>query len=149
MPGKSVLIVVISLLALAGCAMFDSPSTPDTTRDDLAARLAEVQTSQAVALALWDRVIFGEIVSCEEYIPVPEPVALTEQSLAAHASAAAIQGGLNQAVKAVRDSSDLWNIECAEEREFVPLNMAREGRATALAATEPLNEAAALLAAWQ
>jgi len=93
-------------------------------------------------------VIFGEQVSCQDAILAPEPVDLSRGELAAHPDAEAIQDHLNEAIKSLHDSSDLWNIECQDERPYVPLNMAKAGREAALAAGDPLNAAAALLAAW-
>jgi hypothetical protein len=103
-----------------------------------------VQSDQAAALALWDRVIFGELVSCQEAIPAPEPLSETAQE----GDLRAIEKQLNAAIQAVRNSSDLWNIECNADREYVPLSMAQEGRTTALAASPPLDEATRLLAAY-
>lgn len=128
--------------------MIENQTAPDHTRRDLAARLAEAEADQAAALALWDRVIFGELVSCEDAIPVPEPVTLSDHDLSAHPDAGPIQAALNQAIQALHNTADLWNIECNDERAYVPLDMAREGRAAALAASDPLADAAARLAAW-
>lgn len=111
-------------------------------------RLAEAQQAQDAALALWDRVIFGEMVACQETIAVPPPVALSARARAAHPAAGLVVERLNEAIRALQASSDLWTIECADPRAAVPLNMAREGRANALAASDPLGEAAALLASW-
>jgi hypothetical protein len=138
-------LVALVFFWLAGCTLVENKPSPDTAYADLTARLAETQQSQAAALALWDRVIFGEEVSCQETIPAPDMVALSQDELAAHPGADTIQARLNEAIKALHDSSDLWNIECQDERPYVPLNMAKAGREAALAATEPLNAAAALL----
>ena len=144
--------VLLIALALAGCTM--NTDTPKTARDaatvraDLAARLDETRVAQAAALDLWDRIIFGETVSCQEAIPVPEPVALSDVDRAAFPQAAAIQAQIDAAIQAIRNASDLWNIECSETREAVPLDMAREGRTNVLAAGVLLDSAAGLLAAW-
>lgn len=78
----AVLLAQAVLLTLA-CTVSGGTSAPDagdsSQQRDLAAVLAEVQASQAAALALWDRVIFGEVVSCQDYIPVPEPVQRSSQ----------------------------------------------------------------------
>jgi hypothetical protein len=136
--------VVFAVLVLAGCTLVERQPSPAVTRDDLAQRLEEVQSDQAAALALWDRVIFGELVSCQEAIPAPEPLSETAQE----GDLRAIEKQLNAAIQAVRNSSDLWNIECNADREYVPLSMAQEGRTTALAASPPLDEATRLLAAY-
>jgi hypothetical protein len=135
-------------LVLMGCAASPDRHTEDAVRNILAARLAETQQSQAAALALWDRIIFGETVSCQEVIQVPLPLALPAHDLSAYPQVALIQARLNEAIQEVRNSSDLWNIECSDSRTQVPLSTAKEGRAEALSASEPLAEAAALLAAW-
>jgi hypothetical protein len=135
------------LLLLAGCTLVGETESPDTVRGHLLARLDETLGSQQAALALWDRVILGGAVSCQEFIPVPEPVTLSERDLTAYPDARAIQADLNAAIQSLRNSADLWNIECNAERVYVPLSLAKAGRSTALEATAPLDEAAALLAA--
>ncbi|MBN2302895.1 MAG: hypothetical protein JXQ72_00370 [Anaerolineae bacterium] len=135
-------------LALTGCTLVESgesPSAAQITRDELAAQVAIAQESRAAALALWDRIIFGEMVSCEDAIFVPELLATQPGE---SPEAAAIREQLNAAIRSLHDSADLWNIECNEVRFYVPLDMARAGRAAALAASEPLDQAAAQLAAW-
>lgn len=143
------LVLIAALLPACTFTLGEDRADPQTVRADLAARLAETRDAQAQALALWDRVIFGEQVSCQEAIPVPTLVALSRRERDTHPQAVQVQDTLNVAITAVRNSADLWNIECTEARDWVPLAMAREGRASALAATDALDAAAALLDAWQ
>jgi hypothetical protein len=145
---RTAAVLLIVLVLLAGCTLVGETESPDTVRSDLLARLDKAQRSQQAALTLWDRLILGETVSCQEFISVPEPIGLSEQDLAAHPNAGAIQVTLNTAIQSLRNSADLWNIECDAERAYVPLSMAKAGRSTALEAAAPLEEAAALLAAW-
>ncbi|MEB2288263.1 MAG: hypothetical protein OZ934_09140 [Anaerolineae bacterium] len=136
-------------LGLAGCTLWgDAGVTAGQVRADLAAHLGEVRAAQAAALALWDRVIFGETVSCAETISVPAELVLSPQQRTAHPDAETISAALSEATRAVRDSADLWAIECADPRPLVSLDMARAGRMAALAATDPLDRAATLLSAW-
>ncbi len=130
------------LAALVGCT---SHTGNTEIRDTLANELVEARQSQQDALAFWDRIIFGEVVSCQEGITVPGTVKLAGRDT----RAAQVVDQLNAAIQDIRNSSDLWNIECESERPYVPLEMAREGRADALAADEPLSDAAALLADWE
>jgi len=137
------------LLALSACTLArGAPPAPDVTRDALAARLDAARQAQVAALDLWDRVIVGQAVSCEEAIPAPPPMTLSDRARAGYPGAELIAQQLNEAMRALRASADLWNIECADPRPAVPLSRAREGRAQALAAGAPLDEAAALLAGW-
>lgn len=141
-------VLVVAVCTLTACTLIDDSESPDAAHDMLIARLAEAQVSQAAALALWDRLIVGEQVSCQDVIPVPDPVSLSSRDRAAHPSAETIQTRLNEAIQHLHASSDLWNIECANDQAFVPLEMARAGRENALAASDPLAEAGQLLAAW-
>ena len=136
-------------LGLAGCTLWgDADVTAGEVRADLVARLDEVRAAQAAALALWDRIIFGETVSCAETIPVPALLGLSPRQREAHPSAAAISAALSEATRAIGDSADLWAIECADPRPLVSLEMARAGREAALDASDPLDRAALLLEAW-
>lgn len=148
---RVVLLIALLTALLPGCTftMGDERAAPQTVRANLAARLAETRSAQAQALALWDRVIVGEQVSCQEAIPAPALVTLARSEREVHPQAVPVQDALNVAIQAVHNAADLWNIECTEARDWVPLAMAREGRANALAATDALDAAAALLDAWQ
>lgn len=139
-----------AVLLLAGCFLTRSgdDAVPDTLHAELSARLAETRAAQESALALWERLIDGEPVSCQETVTVPAPLALSDDQRARYPSAAAAAAWLNEAIAQVAASVDLWNIECAAAREAVPLDMARAGRANALAAAAPLEQAAAVLAHW-
>ncbi len=146
------IVSVIVVVLLAGCTFSErstgsapeSISVPATLHETLTARLAEVQHAQALALSLWDRLISGVQVSCQEAIPQPAPVTLNANELSTHPNAVSVREALNAASQAVRNSADLWDIECSEARDIVPLSIARNGRATALLATETLTNAAAL-----
>lgn len=143
------LALIAALLPACTFTLGEDRADPETVRAELVARLAETRSAQAQALALWDRVIVGEQVSCQDAIPAPALVTLSRAAREAHPQAVPVQDALNVAIQAVHNSADLWNIECTETRDWVPLAMAREGRANALAATDALDTAAALLDAWQ
>ncbi len=141
-------LVLIVGLGLAGCALSSAgKGSAANVHAELSARLEEVRAAQNTALTLWDRVIAGETVSCEETIPVPAPVTLSERQRSAYPTGVLIADTLNEAIGHIRDSADLWAIECADVRSVVPLDMARAGRTAAQAATAPLDRATILLAA--
>lgn len=148
MVKSRIVLLTLAAVTLAACALIGDSESTDTAHDVLSARLAEAQASQAAALALWDRLIFGEEVSCQDTIPVPDPVTLSSRERREHESAETIQARLNEAIQHLHAASDLWNIECANIQTIVPLEMARAGRSNALAASDPLAEAGQLLAAW-
>lgn len=143
-----VLIAIAGVLSACSFSLGADRADAQAVHDDLAARLTEAQQAQTQALALWDRLIVGEMVSCEDAISVPALVALSSSELGVHAQAATLQELLNTAINDLRASADLWDTECAQIRESVPLATARDGRAAALNAAQPLGTAAALLASW-
>ncbi|WP_162909273.1 hypothetical protein [Aggregatilinea lenta] len=138
--------VLLAACTLGGSA--NGPRTSDAVRADLAARLDTTRANQQAALDLWDRVIFGEIVSCQDAIPAPDSAALPVRDVDSYPEATPILIALNAAIGHVRDAAALWDLECGTSGEIVTLEMARSGRAAALAATDSLNEASALLTAW-
>ena len=64
-----VLIAIAGVLSACSFSLGYDGADAQTVRDDLAARLTEAQQAQTQALALWDRLIAGEMVSCEDAIP--------------------------------------------------------------------------------
>ncbi len=143
--------MTLGMMLLAACTLGGSANglrSREAVRADLAAHLDAARANQQAALDLWDRVIFGEAVICQDAIPAPEPVALSDTDLAAYPDTGAILDALNAAIGHVRDAAALWDLECADPRGTVPLEMARSGRAAALAANDPLGEASTRLAAW-
>ncbi|GAB4417036.1 MAG: hypothetical protein Kow00106_12790 [Anaerolineae bacterium] len=136
------------MVGLTGCALSGSgKGSAANVHAALSARLEEIRTAQNTALTLWDRVIAGETMSCQEAIPVPAAVTLSERERTAYPPGVAVAEALNEAIGAIRNAADLWAIECADVRPVVPLDMARAGRNAALAATAPLDRATILLAA--
>ncbi len=139
----------VVFLALVSCTLTGRTAiTPAEVRATLSARLHETRLAQTAALDLWDRLIVGEAVSCDEAIPVPELLNLSGEARQTHTNAVPIEQHLNEAIQAVRNASDLWHIECSTERSLVPLEIARAGREEALSATAPLDAAEALLMGW-
>ncbi|HML23674.1 MAG TPA: hypothetical protein PKD09_18605 [Aggregatilinea sp.] len=148
---RTALLGVMLAILLAACTLGDSPNGPRTreaVRSELTDRLDGVRADQQAALDLWDRVIFGETVSCQDAIPAPDPVALPVRDVDAYPDATPVLVALNAAIGHVRDAASLWNIECGTSGETVSLDMARSGRAAAMAANDPLDEALALLDTW-
>ncbi len=149
------LLALLGVAALAGCTLGaregggpDAPRGEAAIRAELAARLDEVRAAQDAAVTLWDRLIFGEAVGCDEAIPALAALELPAPEAAAYPRAATIAALLDAAARRVTNAADLWRIECSIERETVPLEMARDGRANAAAAGSLLDEAARRLDAW-
>ncbi len=145
--------VVLSVYWLSGCTLTE-PSGEETTvtaeslRADVQARLTEARRDHLIALDLWERLIQGEPVPCAQVIPVPQPLVLLERDVAIHAQVGPIAAEFNAAVQSLRNAADLWTIECADDRVYVPLAMAREGRAAAVSAGRSLDAAQVLFDTW-
>ena len=136
------------LTALTACTLARVDDSPQAVRAKLAAQLADAQSAQMTATDLWERLIAGEEVSCQEAIPTPPPLTLSERELRAHPSAASVTDALNQAQQALRDAAELWEGTCTTPDVSVPLETARAARQALRTASAALEQAAALLAAW-
>lgn len=130
--------------ALTGAGDDDARSAEDV-RATLRAQHDALRAGQIAAVSLWDRLIIGEPVSCQEAIPVPGPLDLPLNELDQVGQGAQIQGWLNTAQADLRQSANLWDIECADPRALAPLAIAGAGYDAARAAASPLEQAAAAL----
>lgn len=138
----------LAVIGLASCATRSEGPDAGPIRAELAARLSEAEQAHSIALSLWDRLIEGEQVSCQEYIPAPLPVVLADDALTAYPQAVAIQDQINEGTSAIRAAAAWWDAECSDSRRYVPLSAAREGRAITVSAGEALAGARQSLAAW-
>jgi hypothetical protein len=147
---RALALALIGLLA-AGCtlelATLADPARP-LDRETAASQLAALQTAQAAALDLWDRLIFGEEVPCTEAIPLPPPLSPPPAEVADTPPAAQVAGQLGAAYNALAQSAARWDAECSYPGAIVGLEAARAGRDAALRAGDPLQAAQALLDAW-
>lgn len=133
-------------LAISGCTLELGAAEP--ARVDRAAAesyLAALQAAQQDALDLWARLIAGEEVSCAEAIPVPTPPAGRAETPPAEP----VLDRLSAARSALEQSAARWDLECATGGAVVGLDAARVGQDAAHSATEPLQTAQALIAAWR
>ena len=136
------------LLALAACTLTQVDDSPQAVRAKLAAQLAETQSAYMAAADLWERLIAGETISCQEAIPTPSPLALSAREQRAHATAAPVAEALETARQALQTAADLWQGACTTPDATVPLETARAAREALRTASAALEQAAALLASW-
>jgi len=136
------------LLTLAACTLTQTDASPQAVRARLAAQLAETQNAYTHAADLWERLIAGETVSCQEAIHTPPPLVLSEREQRAHPTAADVQGALDEARGAVQVAAELWQGTCTTPDAAVPLETARAAREALRTADAALEQAAALLAGW-
>ncbi len=138
----------VLLVALSACTLARVESSPQAVRAKLAAQLTATQNAHMAASALWERLIAGETVSCQETIPTPPPLTLSERELRAHPVAAPMLDALQNARRSLQTAADLWQGVCTTTDAVVPLETARAARQALQTADAALEEAAALLAGW-
>ncbi len=136
------------LVVLAACTLSRTDSSPQAVQAKLADYLANAQNAQMTAAELWERLIAGETVSCQEAIPVPPPLALDKRDRQASPIAPTIANALTNARQAIQTAAELWQGVCTTPEAVVPLETARAARQAIQTADTALQQAAALLAAW-
>ena len=139
-------IVLATGLAVTGCTLGagENATPAANSRAEAQSTLAALQAAQRDALDLWARLIAGEDVSCAQAITLPPPI--TGQASAPPAQQ--VIDRLSEARSALEQSAARWDLECASAGDVVGLGAARVGQGAARQATEPLQSAESLLAAW-
>lgn len=132
---------------IVACQNGDTSPTPDSLEMRLSIYLATVIESENQAVNLWDRVLFGELVSCQETITNPPlfelaPAEETPDTLL-------IKQYLDAAVIGIHQAALRWDAECQIERNVIPLDVVRDAQADLADAHQALQQAIAVWGVWQ
>lgn len=143
----SLLLAFFSICIFA-CSIFDS--TDDTSlKDRMGGRISEAQAAEKKASDVWDRVLFGESVTCAEIIEVPSPFDLTQKEAKENPQSLAIHDLLNVALVELARAAELWAQECQLDRPVIPLDIVRQAEDALQTARDLLNQSASTWAVWQ
>ncbi|MCB9437631.1 MAG: hypothetical protein H6673_11700 [Anaerolineales bacterium] len=107
----------------------------------------EVIEAESQADDLWNRVLFGELVSCQESITNPPLFELS--SIEESPDTLLIKQYLDAAVIGIHQVALRWDAECQIERNVIPLDVVRDAQADLLDAHQALQQAIALWGVWQ
>jgi hypothetical protein len=136
------------LLAALACNLTSKPSeTPFPTR--LGDHLNRAVEAQAQVADLWDRLLFGDPVSCAESLTVPPPFDLTQPDADRYPASVAIRDYLNAALDQLALADALWEQECQLLRPVVPLAVVRQAEDALQTAQDLLARAVEAWVAWQ
>lgn len=125
----------------------------NTAPDDLHSRLGtQLDTTQAAyqqALDLWERLADGETVICQEQLAVPSPFTLTQAEASQAPPSVTVRDHLNLAIQALEAIAALWQAECQQPRQAVPVAQLREMKTRLDEAAQALAQAEQTYATWQ
>lgn len=132
---------------IVACQSANTRPTPVPLETRIATHLQAVIEAEHQATDLWDRVLFGETVNCQETIGNPPLLELTPSEetpdillMKQHLDAAVI--GIHQAVLR-------WDAECQLDRPTIPLSVVRDAQANLADARQALQQATVLWSVWQ
>lgn len=142
------LVLVMLLLAALACSLTTTDNENDLT-SRLGSHLNETVEAEAQISALWDRVLFGEAVSCQEQLMVPPPFTITDAEAEQHPAVVSVVEHLNAAQAALQEAVALWDWECQQARQVVPLTVVRRAEDDLLVARQALQQAIDAWHVWQ
>jgi hypothetical protein len=145
---KALWALIFLLAGALACGIFDSTDDP-SLKDRMGGRISEAQEAEKKASAVWDRVLFGEPVTCAEIIDVPPVFDLTQDEAQENPQSLAIRDLLNTALLELAHAAELWAQECQLDRPVIPLDIVRQAEDALQTALDLLNQSASTWAVWQ
>ncbi len=97
----------------------------------LGTHLNRVIEVEAEASDLWDRVLFGDVVSCSETLDFPPVFEMAVDEVEVEPLSLTVHDHLNLVLVNLQEAADIWARECQLERTMIPLDVVRQA-ATAL-----------------
>lgn len=151
MIGRLLPFIVIILLIFSNFACTYSGNTPS---GDLHTQLGEQLTlatqSYNQADELWTTLIDGERpISCAQSIAVPPPFTLTESDAAKNPQSVEVRDYLNAGIGMLQQVQYLWDSECAQPRQLIPLDVLRQMETLLKQAQSDLRLAQEAYTVWQ
>jgi hypothetical protein len=118
-----------------GCTHQSSGETQ--LHQDMGVYLSATVIAQQQAAAHWDHLIFGELVDCQQGLPVPAPFNLSQTEADRYPQSLPIRDHLNAGIGFLTQSAEIWDSICAEAGGLVLPEAANRGyRATQQAESE-------------
>ncbi len=133
-------------LLLAACSTI---APEKATADRVALHLSRTFEAHAAATDLWDRLLLGETVSCQETFDAPPFLALSATEISQAPESATVQTPLNSAISVLQDLLALWEAECQQNQPFVPQARVRIAQGYLQEAHLALRQAAQAWYVWQ
>ena len=145
---SSVFFIAVCLLTSLACTLSRTPATfPLNVR--LTNRINQAYEAQEKAAALWDRVLFGETVSCAETLDSPRLFELSASEAAQEPLSVPVRDHLNAALIALHEATLLWENECKYTSPIVSIDIMRRAENFVAAAKTELAQASTDWRVWQ
>lgn len=136
------------LLTVLACTLSRSAGeVPLSVR--LTNRINQAYEAQEKASALWDRVLFGETVSCAETLDTPPLFEISASEAEKEPLSLPVRDHLNAALIAIHEAVVLWENECKMTNPIVSVDEMRRVEDFLEAAKSELEQASADWRVWQ
>lgn len=136
------------LVVLVGCSNTNSNQTA-SLEERIQVHLSRVFEAHAAAESLWDRVLEGEFVSCEESFDRPPTFSTMQGESDAAPLSVPIQEAMNAAIIDIQTMHDLWESECQREQSTISIVTVGAAQQLLTNAEQSLLEAASAWYVWQ
>lgn len=143
------LLVLLSMLPISCNTANDDAAGDLPYQDRLGDHIALAQERTEEAAGIWDRVIFGETVSCAEYMQAPGRFEISSEEAGTYPQSQVIVEHLNNGIFWLEQVVQLWEQECNLSRDQVPVEVLREADHFLQLARDELNQAAIGWHEWQ
>ena len=144
--------ILLPLLLLLGaslaCTLSRKPD-PTSLESRLGNRLERAFDAEAQATDLWDRLLFGEVISCGESLDSPPLFEMSPAEQENEPMSVPVNNHLNTALLSLQHSAQLWDQECQSSEGQVSLNVIRAAENDLETARTHLSQAAEAWYVWQ
>lgn len=130
------------------CTLSRKPD-PTSLESRLGNRLERAFAAEAQATSLWDRLLFGEVVSCGEILDSPPLFEITSEEQQDEPLSIPVYDHLNTALLSLQHSAQLWDQQCQSSKSQVSLNTIRAAENDLATARTHLSQAAEAWYVWQ
>lgn len=148
-PITAFFVFLFPLFITAVACTLSSSTEEKSLHTRLGDHLVLAQNAETQARTVWDRVLFGEVVSCSEVIETPPLFDLTQPDADRHPPGILVRDHLNLALTSLQQAAQIWEQECQFDRQEVPLEVLRQAEHLLETAHFHLEQAQAGWQNWQ
>ncbi len=140
--------LLLLLGAITACTLSRKPD-PTSLEARLGTHLERAFIAEERATDLWDRLLFGEAINCDQILDQPPLFEITPDEQQNEPLSLPVYDHLNAAVQSLQHSAQLWDQECQSSDPQVSLNIVRQAERDLENARNHLSQAAQAWYVWQ
>ncbi|NDJ85130.1 MAG: hypothetical protein GYB66_04525 [Chloroflexi bacterium] len=145
--------IIATIFVLTGttpaCTLKPKDDPEPALSDRLGDHLQRAIETEASASHLWDRILFGEPVSCQEALTVPLRFEITPAEQQSEPLSVPVAEHLNNAIAALETAVAIWDEECTQSRDVIPLAVVQQAQMALKQARKSLGLATDAWTVWQ